>query len=195
MEQQIQDLIASIKKEGIDSATNESKKIIEEARKEADRIVAEAKAERDKMIADAEKKIAVERQSSEAGIKQAARDVSLVLKKTIEEKFQNILAKSVNAAMDAELIKKILVAVVSAEFEGKDVTVEVPENEFKAIADGIAASLAKELKQGVEFKPSNSLSKGFRVSEKDGDAYLDLSDEECTKLLYPYLSSAVKEIL
>ena len=41
MEQQIQDLIASIKKDGIESATNESKKILEEARKEAERIVNE----------------------------------------------------------------------------------------------------------------------------------------------------------
>ncbi|MBQ0071100.1 MAG: hypothetical protein KBS81_04485 [Spirochaetales bacterium] len=194
MEQQIQDLIASIKKEGIDSATNESKKILEEARRQADKIIAEAKAEKDKMIADAEKKIAVERQSSEAGIRQAARDVSLSLKKSIEEKFQAILAKSVSKAMDAELVKKVLAEVISAEFAGKDVTVEVPASELSLLTSQVAAEFAKELKGGVEFKGS-SLSGGFRVSEKDGSAYIDLSDEECTKLLYPYLSSAVKEML
>lgn len=195
MEQQIQDLIASIKKEGIDSATNESKKILEEARRQADKIIAEAKAEKDKMLADAEKKIAVERQSSEAGIRQAARDVALSLKKSIEEKFQAILAKGVSKAMDADLVKKVLASVISAEFAGKDVTVEVPEADLSALAGQIASEFAKELKGGVEFKGSSSLSGGFRVSEKDGSAYIDLSDEECTKLLYPYLSSAVKEML
>ena len=59
MEQQIQDLIASIKKDGIESATNESKKILEEARKEAERIVNEARKERDKIIADGKKTIEI----------------------------------------------------------------------------------------------------------------------------------------
>ena len=91
MEQQIQDLIASIKKDGIESATNESKKILEEARKEADLILKEAKAEKEKMIADAKKEIELERESSISSVKQAARDVTLTLKKSLEEKFQKIL--------------------------------------------------------------------------------------------------------
>ena len=69
MEQQIQDLIASIKKDGIESATNESKKILEEARKEAERIVDEAKKERDKIIADGKKTIEIERESSISSVK------------------------------------------------------------------------------------------------------------------------------
>ena len=81
MEQQIQDLVASIRKEGIDSAKAEAERIISEARAQADAIVKEAEKERDKMIADAEKSIALEKSSSEATIKQAARDVSLSLRK------------------------------------------------------------------------------------------------------------------
>ena len=45
MEQQIQSLIDSIRKEGIDKARSESDKIIEDAKKSAEKIISDAKAE------------------------------------------------------------------------------------------------------------------------------------------------------
>ena len=49
MELQIQDLVSSIKKDGIDSANKEAAAILAEANKQADAIVAGAKAEADKL--------------------------------------------------------------------------------------------------------------------------------------------------
>ena len=63
MEQQIQDLIASIRKEGIDSARAEADRIIQEAKDKADAIVREAEKERDKMVPDAQKYNAHEKTS------------------------------------------------------------------------------------------------------------------------------------
>ena len=99
MEQQIQDLIASIRKEGIDSARAEADRIIQEAKDKADAIVREAEKERDKMVADAEKSIALEKSSSEAAIRQAARDVSLSLKKSIEDEYSKILSAALSKEM------------------------------------------------------------------------------------------------
>ena len=113
MEQQIQDLIASIRKDGIESATNESKKILEEARKEADLILKEAKAEKEKI-----------------------------------DGVGKILSEKLNG----------------------------------------------DLSKGIEFKASSLPNSGVKVYAKDGSAYIDLSDEECTRLLYPYLSSSLKEL-
>ena len=50
MELQIQDLVSSIKKDGIDSANQEAAAILEQAEKQADAIIAEAKAEADKLL-------------------------------------------------------------------------------------------------------------------------------------------------
>ena len=193
MEQQIQDLIASIKKDGIESATNESKKILEEARKEAERIVNEAKKERDKIIADGKKTIEIERESSISSVKQAARDVSLTLRKSLEEKFKKILGQKVSSALDERVLADAIVAVVKGECNGCDV--EVSKEMVDKVNAVLTSQFAQELEKGVTLRSSSSVSGGFKVYSKDGSAYIDLSDEEISKLLYPYLSSSLKEII
>ena len=193
MEQQIQDLIASIRKDGIESATNESKKILEEARKEADLILKEAKAEKEKMIADAKKDIELERESSISSVKQAARDVTLTLKKSLEEKFQKILDEKVSKALDDEtVIAEVLVSVLKGEFEDSEVV--LPKEKIDGVRKILSEKLNGDLYKGIEFKASSLPNSGVKVYAKDGSAYIDLSDEECTRLLYPYLSSSLKEL-
>ncbi len=194
MEQQIQDLINSIKKDGIDSATNESRKIIEEAEKKAETIIREANAERDKLIADGMRQLEKEKESFSQSLKMAARDLSLSFKKDVENKIQALLDEKVKGAFDESLLKDLLKTVIEAEFKG-DVVVELPEEKKKTIALSLAQELASSLKRGVELSFSSSLQGGFRVVAKDGRSFIDLSDDEVTKLLFPYLSSSVRDII
>ena len=138
MEQQIQDLVASIRKEGIDSAKAEAERIISEARAQADAIVKEAEKERDKMIADAEKSIALEKSSSEATIKQAARDVSLSLRKSIEDEYSKILSAAISKEMHGSNLVSIISAVLSGDLSGK--AVELPQEDLSALS----AELSRE---------------------------------------------------
>ena len=156
MEQQIQDLIASIKKDGIESATNESKKILEEARKEAERIVNEARKERDKIIADGKKTIEIERESSISSVKQAARDVSLTLRKNLEDKFKKILGQKVSSSLDEKVIAEAIVAVVKGECNGCDV--EVSKEMVDKVNAVLTSQFAKELEKGVTLRASSSVS-------------------------------------
>ena len=193
MEQQIQDLIASIKKDGIESATNESKKILEEARKEAERIVNEARKERDKIIADGKKTIEIERESSISSVKQAARDVSLTLRKNLEDKFKKILGNKVSSSLDEKVIAEAIVAVVKGECNGCDV--EVSKEMVDKVNAVLTSQFAKELEKGVTLRASSSVSGGFKVYSQDGAAYLDPSDADTTHLLSPPLSSSLPQIL
>ncbi len=195
MEQQIQDLIASIRKEGIEEAKKESERIINEAKASAADIVAKAESERDKILENAKKSIALERQSSEAAIKQAARDVSLSLKKSIEESFQAILSQKVDAALSEDLLVRVLETVIKAEVTSSDVYVELSEKDFKALVAKLAETFKAQVKNGMEFRTSSSLSSGLRVIEKDGSFYVDMSGDECSKLLFPYLSASLRELL
>ena len=195
MEQQIQDLIASIRKEGIEEAKKESERIINEAKASAADIVAKAESERDKILENAKKSIALERQSSEAAIKQAARDVSLSLKKSIEESFQAILSQKVDAALSEDLLVRVLETVIKAEVTSSDVYVELSEKDFKALVAQLAETFKAQVKNGMEFRTSSSLSSGLRVIEKDGSFYVDMSGDECSKLLFPYLSASLRELL
>lgn len=146
MEQQIQDLINSIKKDGIENATNESKRIIEEAQKKADEIINAAKAERDKLISDAEKEIAREKANYTESLKMAARDLSLSFKKDTEAKFQAILDEKVKGSFDESLLKELIAAVVKAEFDS-DVTIVLPQTEKRLFHHLLQKSLARNLKE------------------------------------------------
>ena len=193
MEQQIQDLVASIRKEGIDNAKAEADRIIKEAKAQADAIVKEAEKERDKMIADAEKSIALEKSSSEATIRQAARDVSLSLKKSIEDEYSKILSAAISKEMHGANLVSIISSVLSGELSGK--AVELPAEDLKALSEELSKTFASEIAAGLEFRPSQSVQAGFRISEKDGSGYIDVSAEKCQELLFPYLSDSLKSIL
>ena len=194
MEQQIQDLINSIKKDGIDSATNESKRIIEEAEKKAETIISQANAEKEKLIADGMRQLEKEKESFSQSLKMAARDLSLSFKKEVEGKIQALLDEKVKGAFDEVLLKDLLKTVIEAEFKG-DVTVELPQEKKTQVASSLASELASSLNKGVELSFSSSLQGGFRVIAKDGRAFIDLSDDEVTRLLYPYLSSSVRDLI
>lgn len=194
MEQQIQDLINSIKKEGIDSANEEKKKIIEEAEAKAAAVIKEANAEKDKLLSDSMRQIEKEKESLRESLKMAARDLSLSFKKEVELKIQALLDEKVKNAFDYDTLKSLLKTVIENEFKG-DVAVVLPDDKKKEIALSLAEELAGELSRGVELTFSQSLSGGFRVVAKDGRAYIDLSDDECAKLLYPYISSSVRELI
>ncbi|MBQ6314890.1 MAG: hypothetical protein IJI11_04730 [Mogibacterium sp.] len=58
MELQIQDLVTSIRKEGVEAANAEAESIVAEAKKKADSMVAGAKAEIQQMKEASEKEIA-----------------------------------------------------------------------------------------------------------------------------------------
>ena len=193
MEQQIQDLVASIRKEGIDNAKAEADRIIQEAQAKADAIVKEAEKEREKMISDAEKSIALEKSSSEATIRQAARDVSLSLKKSIEDEYSKILAAAISREMHGSNLVSIISAVLSGDLSGK--AVELPAEDLKALSAELSKTFASEIASGLEFRPSQSVQAGFRISEKDGSGYIEISPDKCQELLYPYLSDSLKQMI
>ena len=71
MELQIQDLVSSIRKDGIESANKESAAIISEAKKQAAAILAEAESEAKKTRESAQQEIEVYRNSARLDAQQA----------------------------------------------------------------------------------------------------------------------------
>ncbi len=193
MEQQIQDLVASIRKEGIETAKAEAERIIAEAKSQAEAVVRDAESEKAKLLSDARKEIELEKNSAEASIRQAARNASLSLKKSIEDEFTRILRDGAGKAMHGDALLSLIKSAVSADAAGK--AIELPKADIDALRSSISSVFASEIAAGMEFRPSSSLSAGFRIAEKDGSGYVGYSDEECAKLLFPYLSESLREIL
>ena len=180
MELQIQDLVSSIKKDGIETAKKEAAEIIAKAKEEAASIIAEAKAETSKMKESSEKEIAVFKESAELSATQAKRDAMLSFKKEVQAEFEKILTSNVKNALSEDTMAKLISAAVKDEDVSK-LTVELAE-----VSDGIKAQLAEEIKKGLEIKPSKELQAGFRLAAKDGSGYFDCSDEEISKMLMPF---------
>lgn len=176
MELQIQDLVSSIKKDGIDSANQQAAAILADARKQADAIIAEAKSQADKLRDDAKAEIDVFKTSAQ----QAKRDAVLAFRQEIQKEFEKILAADVGKALDQQTLARLIQAAV----QGEDVSgyaVEVGQ-----VTDGIRQQLAQELKNGLEIRPSKKVGAGFRLAAKDGSGYFDCSDQEIAEMLMPF---------
>ena len=108
MELQIQDLVSSIRKDGIEAANAEAEAIISEAKKKAETIVADAKAEAKSVQEASEKEIGILKESAAISAEQAKRDAMLAFKTEVQAEFEKILsAKIENNLSDAALGKLI----------------------------------------------------------------------------------------
>ena len=180
MELQIQDLVSSIRKEGIDAANSEADSILAEARKKADAILADARAEAKRTKESSEKEIEILRESASVGAEQAKRDACLAFKAEVQAEYEKILGKQIRKSLDGEALGKLIRAAVAGE-ELSAYTAEVAE-----VSDSLKAELAEEIKAGLTIRPTKGVSAGFRLAANDGSGYFDCSDEEILEMLMPY---------
>ena len=180
MELQIQDLVTSIRKEGIDAANAEAEAIISEAKKKADEIIANAKAEAKSVKDASEKEIAILKDSAALSAEQAKRDAMLAFKSEVQAEFEKLLAAKVRANISGDALGKLIKAVLADEDASK-YTAEIAD-----VGDAVKAELASEIEKGLEIKPTKAVQAGFRLAAKDGSGYFDCSDEEIMQMLMPY---------
>ena len=180
MELQIQDLVSSIRKEGIDAANSEADSILAEARKKADDIIADARAEAKRTKESSEKEIGILKESAVVSAEQAKRDACLAFKAEVQAEYEKILRTKVRESFSGESLGKLIRAAVS----GEDIsayTAEVAE-----VSDSLKAELAKEIQGGLTIRPTKGVSAGFRLAANDGSGYFDCSDDEILEMLMPY---------
>lgn len=182
MELKIEDLISSIKKDGIDSANAQSEQIISEAQQKAEEIINEAKAEKEKIIQQTKTEVDVLRESAKTDILQAKRDAVLLFEEEIKKKFKKILEADIKKSVNGETLATLIKAALGEE-NPADYYAEVAE-----ITDGLKAELANEINNGLEIKISPAVKTGFRLCAEDNSGYFDCSNEEITNMLEFFLS-------
>ena len=180
MELQIQDLVTSIRKEGIDAANAEAESIIAEAKKKAAAIISDAKAEAANAKATAEKEIGIMKESASVSAEQAKRDAVLAFKTEVQTAFENILKNDVKKALTGESLGKLIRAAVTGEDVSK-YTAEVAE-----VSDALKSELAQEIKDGLEIKPTKNVKAGFRLAANDGSGYFACTEDESAEMMMPY---------
>ena len=198
MEIQLQELIDKIKKDGIESASEEAGKVKRDAEAEAARIVAAAQREAADIVsrgkADAERS----EKAGKAALEQASRNLILAFKGEIQALLEKLTANAVSSAYKEETLKMVLPELLKAwASRGGSDTLDLllPEGDLEKLKTWASGSLAAELKKGLELKSDRNLGAGFKIAYKDGSAYFDFSAESVAELLSAYLNPHLAGIL
>ncbi|MDR0400604.1 MAG: V-type ATP synthase subunit E [Treponema sp.] len=197
MEIQLQELIDKIKRDGIESASEEAarlksqaeadaKRLVEAAQKEAEFITARARADADRL-----------EKAGIAAIGQASRNLVLAFKGEIQAVLDRIALQETAAAYDADTFKAVLPEILKnwAARGSDSLDLLLPEPQLASLEGFFREKLAAELKKGIELKSDRRLGAGFRIANRDGSAYYDFSAEAVADLLSSYLNPRLAEIV
>ena len=195
MAQQIQDLVASIRKDGIEVAQKQAAQIIAEAKIQAEELVNQAKKEAAHMVEQAQREIETRDQSARSSLQQASRDVQLSLKKAILAQLEAVLVDDVEKAYASKDLVALVCAVVSSLSDVKSKEVQLSQKQFGELAAALKSELKQRILEGLEIKAVPSVLTGFKISEKDGSGFYDFSAEETAQLLKPFLSPSIEAIV
>jgi V/A-type H+-transporting ATPase subunit E len=196
MEIQVQELMNKIKKDGIESASQEAARLKKEAEAEARQIVEKAQKEAAELIAKAKKDAELSEKAGKAALEQASRNLVLVFKDEIQVLLDKLVAEHLKDAYDGEVLKNALPEIIKSwAAKGDALAVLLPKPTLDKLEAFFAEKLASQLKNGLEIKSDNSLSGGFRIAQKDGSAYYDFSAEAVAEMLSAYLNPQLAEIL
>ena len=198
MDVQLQELIEKIRKDGVESATASAGNIIDEAEKKAAAIVKEAEGKAEEIIRNAKAETARMEKASEDAITQAGRNLIISFRDGINKELSAIVASETEKAYDQDLLKKLIPETVKAwagNPDADDLTVLLSSKDLKALGTSLKTALKAKVSKGLELKADDSLTGGFRIGSRRGNAFYDFSAEEVASLFSAYLNPKTTELM
>jgi V/A-type H+-transporting ATPase subunit E len=197
MDIQVQELINKIKKDGIESASQDAARLKQEAETEARQIVEAARKEAAEIIARGKQDAERSEKAGVAALGQASRNLVLAFKGEIQSLLERLVSQELESSYSGEVLKTLLPDVLKAWGEkGTDsLAVLLPEASLDKLLAFFKTKLAAELKNGLELRSDRNLAAGFRIANKDGSAYYDFSADAVAEMLCAYLNPRLAEIL
>ena len=195
MDIQLQELIEKIKKDGIESASEDASRIKSDAQAESERIIADAKKEAEIIIEKGKEDARRLEKAGIAAIEQAARNLVLAFKTEVQNLLDRIVSKDTAAAFNENTLKDVLPAVIKSLVNEKaDMNVVLNEDQLKSLESWARGALQAEFSKGLELKVGK-IGAGFHIAQKDGSSYYDFSASAVSDVLSSYLNPKLTEIL
>ncbi|MCL2093483.1 MAG: V-type ATP synthase subunit E [Treponema sp.] len=198
MEIQLQELIDKIKKDGIETASEEAAKLKREAEAEAARIVSAAQKEAADIVNQGRVDADRVEKAGKAALEQASRNLILAFRGEVDALLERIVAQAVASSYKEDTLKAVLPEIFKA-WAQKDgvesIDLLLSEDNLNSLKSWATGALSEELKKGVELRSDRNLGAGFRIANKDGSAYYDFSAESVAVLLSAYLNPQLAEVL
>jgi V/A-type H+-transporting ATPase subunit E len=193
----LQELIETLKKQGIQKGEESAAQIVESARKEADEILAKAKAEADVMIAKAKNESEGILKRLQSSMEIAASQFVGNLKRTLEHNLLTLPLKEKLAADlgDAGFLKDLITQFVktyASNPENPGIELLLPagvQESLKNYAiDLMVQHCRGDASNEVLVMESYGIRFGFQVDKKDGNVRLDFTDEAFLALFTEFLT-------
>ena len=198
MDVQLQELIDKIKKDGVASAETAAQKILSEAEKKAASIISEAEEKADGIVKNAKTETERMEKASEEAITQAGRNLIISFRDSVTAELSGIVQEETEKAYDKDMLKKLIPETVkawAANADATDLSVLLAPKDLKALQSDFHTALKAQIAKGLELKPDNTISAGFRIGTKDGNAFYDFSADEVAKLFSAYLNPKTADLM
>lgn len=196
MDVQLKELIEKIKTDGVKTAEDKSSEILRNAEVKSAEIIDNANKEAKKIKEEAEAEAARTEQSGKEALKQAGRDLIIDIKGQIGDLFTSLIKAGTSESLSGKALAEGIASIMK-NWKGDlaDLSVLVSEKQLAEIDKELKSKLAAEIKSGLNFAPYKGAAAGFRVSEKDGKAFYDFTDEVLAEYLSRYLNASLAETL
>lgn len=190
-------IIDKIRSDGIDAAEKEGLRIKKEALAEAEKIVSEAKKMAERLISEAEKEIKKKEKNSRNAIEFAARDSILAIRSYLEKIFHNIIKTKCAQTMTGDFLETAIIELLSKtpESEKKGIQISLSEENHKSLSKAFYSAIDEKMREGIEIRPIQDISAGFRISRDCDRFYNDFTDETIAEILGIFLAPELRMIL
>ncbi|WP_319561176.1 V-type ATP synthase subunit E [Marispirochaeta sp.] len=196
MDVQLSELIEKIKTEGVTSAREEADKVLQDARRRKDEILKEAGQEANRIREAAKEEASRMEASGRAALEQAARDLILKVRQSIQNISESILNQKTGDALSGEGLEKIILAALE-KWDGTegDLSLLLSEKDAQELGKKLTGQLASRFGEGVEIKPFPAIKAGFRIGTKEGGSYYDFSAAEIAEMLSRLVNPQLAKIV
>ena len=197
MPEELKELIEKIHREGVKAANNKAKNIEQSAASRAGSVVEKAEKSSEEIIRRARAEAARIKESGEASLQQAARNLMISLRKEINTVLNKVIALEVREALDTATMARIIISLAKSykEEEAKDIIISLSKGDRQKMEKGFLARLKTELKKGIELKASDDIGGGFIISYDGGRSHYDFTDKALAEYIGLYLRPKLADIL
>ena len=197
MAQEIKDLIAKIKQEGVEVAQTQAAQIRTEAEHTAMKIISEAKIQAQKIIEQADSQAKKTNDSTRAALKQAGRDLLISLRQEILAMLNRLIKLDLRQALTIEELSGTIAALIkNAPLSlGSQVIVSLKKEDKDKLEQGFLKQLAEQTKKTIILKSVDGIDSGFIISFDAGKSIFDFSSQSLSEYISSCLRPELKEIL
>jgi V/A-type H+-transporting ATPase subunit E len=201
----LQDLIETLKKQGVETGEKAGQEIVESARKQAEDILAKARAEAASIIGQANEEGEKQMKRLQSSMEIAASQFVNSLKGVIEENLLTLPLKEelTGALSDPAFLKTLITRFVETyarSGQSEDIQLLLPkgtQDELKNFAMQLMARQYGQAKDGDQLVlelEAQDVKFGFQVNKKQGNVRLDFSDEAFLSLFLGFLAPKFRDL-